>query len=633
MFNLKRHLLPHLLYALILSISAFTAHAESISVQTSPNDLWQQYENNPGFNEALDELGITYENLINPQYSSDYNVSDINAPLFWLSRTLTIYSQAAQGYYKIPVTEVHAAGRDRTTSHGRNSYFLTHIWGQKGESVTLRPDHIPENVLCSAAIDPNYDDLGAPINIIDLKAGQNNTYTFSQNALLILGCQDQTKKMSNVDRYIGIDIVKGGTWHPLFIFGLNSRKEWSKQATTPTPSGYQFFFDGRTRLVAPAAKANASVESNILQTLRESLLRTITYDKLNGLDGSTWLHEPSRGLLFATYNSCCWANGGQGLTGIGFDNFIPQKSSWGEWHEYGHHYQLGWSWNGLTEITVNLYSLAACYTTQGDVDIKKCHTNSGLEGFSWDQQAVGSLLSSGQTWHFNSENQFRRATLFGELMTSWPQLYPQLGKAYREANQTDPTSVDSSQEKLDWFVTHTSQIAGYNLLNYFQQWGVMYSDSAVNAVTALKLPQPNKVTKTYATALKDNQPASLTVESEEKNYNIAFVTNTPESGPTSLVWSEKGESSLYAQVMDNRNRAFIIKLRGRTSHGGCSSYTLNSAATCASGDNTFLTVTWHVEDNPLLPKGSYTGVLHLIALDWHNKEWTANVNIDLSITK
>jgi len=646
MFILNRQ--PHLLIALLLSTSVVTVHAKDISVQTplsqakisgdktnslTSNDLWPKYENSPGFQEALDELGISYDNLINPQYASVYNASDVNNPLFWLSRTLRTYGQSEQGRYEIPVTEVHANGRNRTTSHGRNSYFLTHVWGKKGESVTLRPDYIPENVQCSAAIDPNYDDLGAPTNTVNLKGEQVNTYTFSQDALLILGCQDQTTTMTNVDKSVGIEVINGGKRHPLFIFGLNSRQEWSEQAINSTPSGYTFFFDGRTRLVAPNSKAKAAVNSNILQTLRESLLRTITYDKLNGLDGSTWLHQPSRGLLFATYNSCCWANGGQGLTGIGFSNTIPQKSEWGDWHEYGHHSQLGWSWGGLTEVTVNLYSLAACYTTRGDVDIKNCHTNAGLTGFIWDQQAIGTLLNSGKRWNFESENGFRRATLFGELMTSWPQLFPQLGKAYREVNQTNPASVDSSQEKIDWFVANTSRIVGHNLLNYFQQWGVTYSPNAVNAVTALSLPQPNKVSKTYTASLKGNQPASLIIEPVEQNYNVAFVTNTPKAGPTTLVWAEKGESPIYAQVMDDRNRAFIVKLRATTSHGGCGLYTINSAASCSSGDNAYLTVSWHAEDNPLLPQGSYKGVSHLIAQDWHKTEWTANVNIDLSITK
>lgn len=87
-----------------------------------------------------------------------------------------------------------------------------------------------------------------------------------------------------------------------------------------------------------------SATKNIEQTLRQSLLRTITYDKVDGLDGSSWLHQPSRGLLFVSYQSCCWANSGQGLIGVGGDSSIPETPSWLDWHEYGHQFQMGWSW-------------------------------------------------------------------------------------------------------------------------------------------------------------------------------------------------------------------------------------------------------------------------------------------------
>ncbi|MER2725181.1 hypothetical protein ABTY71_24775, partial [Escherichia coli] len=90
-----------------------------------------------------------------------------------------------------------------------------------------------------------------------------------------------------------------------------------------------------------------------------------------------------------------------------------------------------------------LYSIAACYTTLGDTDFKNCHSNEGFYGFGWDQQAIGTLLKSGHTWNFAKEDLFRRASFFGEIMTSWPQLYPALSKAYREVNQNDPTLVNS----------------------------------------------------------------------------------------------------------------------------------------------------------------------------------------------
>ncbi|MEG6184475.1 M60 family metallopeptidase [Enterobacter sichuanensis] len=632
MLSINKKILVTIVSTVILSGSNFSANAME-NVQIEPTQMWQKYDDNPGFQDALDELGIDYNNLINPAYASTYDAKNVNNPLFWLYRTLAIYSDAEQEHYNIPVTEVHADGRARTTSHGRNSYFLTHAWGKKDERITLRLGDVPANVSCYAAIDPNYENIAAPIDSRLLSANSETTYTFSQNGLLVLGCTDKTKKMENVDQLISVDIVSGGTYHPLFIFGLNSKAEWSSQAQATTPSGYHFMFDGRVRYVANHEIAKKTANNNILQTLRQSLLRTITFDKLDGLDGSDWLNQPSRGLLFATYQSCCWANGGQGLTGIGFNKTIPETPTWGDWHEYGHHFQMGWSWNGLTEITVNLYSLAACYTTLGETDVKNCHTNSGLSGFTWDQQAVGTLLNSGQSWDFNNENQFRRATFFAELMTSWPELYPTLGKAYRKVNQDNPALVNTSQKKIDWFTLNASKIAGVNLHHYFQQWNIPLSAEASMALDALKLPQPQKMTRTFTTSMTETTPGKLKIGYEGDRKNIAFITNSSKAGPTSLVWAGSSDTAVYAQVVDNRNRVFVVKLRGKTSHGGCANYAINAATSCSSGNNTFLNVAYKAEDNPLLPKGSYTGVLHLIARDWHHPDWTANVNVDLSIQK
>lgn len=632
MLSINKILWGTIVSTVVLAGASFSAYAME-NDQIEPTQMWQKYADNPGFQEALDELGINYNNLINPAYASTYDAKNVNNPLFWLYRTFTIYGDAEQGSYNIPVTEVHADGRARTTSDGRNSYFLTHSWGKKDERITLRSGDIPPNVSCYAAIDPYYEDLGSPINSHSLSANSETTYTFSQNGLLVLGCMDKTKKMENVDKLISVDIVSGGTYHPLFIFGLNSQAEWNSQARATTPSGYHFMFDGRVRYVASHEIAKNTANNTLLQTLRQSLLRTITYDKLNGLDGSDWLNQPSRGLFFVTYQNCCWADVSQGLTGIGFAKTIPETPTWGDWHEYGHHYQMGWSWGGLTEITVNLYSLAACYTTLGDTDVKNCHTNSGLKGFTWDQQSVGTLLNNAQTWDFNKENQFRRATFFAELMTSWPELYPALGKAYRKVNQENPTLVNTSQKKIDWFTLNASKIAGVNLNPYFQQWNIPLSAEASTAIDALKLPQPPKMTQTFTTGLTESTPAELKIPYEGDRKNIAFITNAAKAGPTSLVWTGKRDTAVYAQVADSRNRVFIVKLRGKTSHGSCANFAINAAVNCAVGNSAFMNVSYKAEDNPLLPEGSYTGVLHLIARDWYHPDWTANVNVDLSIHK
>lgn len=151
---------------------------------------------------------------------------------------------------------------------------------------------------------------------------------------------------------------------------MNDRAEWRAQAQATTPSGYHFMFDGRTRFVASQVIAQNSATKNIEQTLRQSLLRTITYDKLDGLDGSSWLHQPSRGLLFATYQSCCWASGGQGLTGIGGDSSIPETPSWLDWHEYGHQFQMSWSWSDQEKLP-STFILSLHVTPHSAIPISK----------------------------------------------------------------------------------------------------------------------------------------------------------------------------------------------------------------------------------------------------------------------
>lgn len=240
------------------SITSFSLHADSSEVLSTSG--WEDWQDNQGFNEALEELGMNYNNVINPVYTSEYDTRNVNSPLFWLNRTLTIYRDSEQGHYQIPVSEVHADGRARTAGKGRHSYFLTHTWGKKDESVTLRLGDVPQNVFCSASIDPNYEHLVGPIDTVVLNANGETTYTFSQDALLVVGCQDQTKKMENVDQFVSVDVIEGGTYHPLFIFGLHDKAEWKRQAEAATPSGYHLcLMDGYALLPIKALRKHQQI--------------------------------------------------------------------------------------------------------------------------------------------------------------------------------------------------------------------------------------------------------------------------------------------------------------------------------------------------------------------------------------
>ncbi|MGP8588524.1 M60 family metallopeptidase, partial [Salmonella enterica] len=128
--------------------------------------------------------------------------------------------------------------------------------------------------------------------------------------------------------------------------------------------------------------------------------------------------------------------------------------------EYGHQNQMTWAWDGLTEVTNNIMSVSACRVLRGEVTDKSCHENLYYNNFSWDQQAVGSFLNSGETHQFDTDNDvFRKLMMFTQLKTSWPDLFAYIGKAYRETyNEGKGKSlVATNQQKIDFFVINASK--------------------------------------------------------------------------------------------------------------------------------------------------------------------------------
>ncbi|WP_165699632.1 M60 family metallopeptidase [Chimaeribacter californicus] len=606
------------------------------------NSWWAKYQYSQGFNEALSQLALSFEQLNSDISATEARSKDVNDPLFWLKRTLEIYPVDATDSYNIPVTESNDVRRARLTGFDRNNYFLTREYGKTGEAITIQAGTIPAGVACYAAMDGDMTVFKATGSEQPLLSDGTTTYILPHDGILLLGCKDNNKHMENLDTVVPMQILSGGSQrHPLFIFGINSQSEWTDFSRQTTPTGYGVFFDGRTRYAASQKKMLASADTDIMHTLRENLLRTLTYDKLNGLDASSDLHQPARALFMASYDTCCWANSAAGQLAIGFEGNVPTTSSWGTWHEYGHQYQMGWSWSSLREVTVNLYSLAACYTEWGYAALNQCHKKAPSLGFTWDQQAVGSMIKAGQSWNIDTDPDLsRRLNMFAQLMASYPDLYPALGKAFREDynRAKNRAALDETPEKVDWFAVNTSRLSGYDLREFFTLWNLPYSAAADEQIAAMKLPAPAQPVAAYEVPLIHSGTAPTTamlkIEGNEDKKAIGFITNSAKFGPQSLIWAGEEMSTLHTQVVDTQNRAFNVTLRGTRSMGGCESHAINTTVVCGSaGSSTFLKVSYHPEDNLDLPAGEYSGTLPLIASLWKIPERTANVNIPLTISK
>jgi hypothetical protein len=161
--------------------------------------------------------------------------------------------------------------------------------------------------------------------------------------------------------------------------------------------------------------------------------------------------------------------------------------TWGPWHELGHMHQQGsWTWSELTEVTVNVYSLAVekafgispgRLTTQNEWN----NINNYLAIPDADRNFNGSNVSV-----------FVRLGLFQQLkLVFGDAFYHELHrKARRETNR--PSTTDT---RMHWFMVNVCKISGKDLTDFFKKWGLKLStqsltDAVFAEIKSLNYPVP-----------------------------------------------------------------------------------------------------------------------------------------------
>jgi hypothetical protein len=236
----------------------------------------------------------------------------------------------------------------------------------------------------------------------------------------------------------------------------------------------------------------------------------------------------------------------------------------------------------------------------------------------------------------------RQLQMLASLHFSFPQWYGQLARDFRIAynrGQNHQLFVTDAQKK-DWFVVNTSRITGRDLRGFFDKWNLGYSEHARSAIMAMNLPLPIRASYehvaelvVYANGAQRESVVQGTIAASLAN-NVGLVAYDQQVGPTSLMWGGNDHTNLTATVTDEKSMPFNIRLRGEASHGACARYGINAAYDCASADNSLdWRITYIAAENADLPPGRYRGTLQLAARDWRDKEWGAQVRVNLDITQ
>ncbi|WP_142325739.1 putative mucin/carbohydrate-binding domain-containing protein [Bacillus thuringiensis] len=374
-------------------------------------------------------------------------------------------------------------------------------------------------------------------------------------------------------------VKKGGTTNPLFILGKHTTKDW-KRMLAENPDPYAIEMKGENSLLTMHPE---TVVEHLKQEDPAALLKKhdeiINIEhKISGLSkggvgvanqGKHSIHFVedwyTDNYMYATYYRTAYSKGNLGPV-LNLEELT--NDGWGPWHEVGHqHQQNTWLWDGLGEVTVNIYSLAV-QTTFGH------KTRLEQEG---RYEAAFAYL--GKPDAQEKMDVFEKLVMFWQLHLAYgEQFYPNLHQMYRLLHDTELPKSD--EEKKQMFIYMTSKVAGQNLIPFFDKWGLFANDATREKIEKLNLPKLEKEIwlSTDSNPIREKQTELYEVPygepNNEKIQNVVIGTTHDEKKAKELVQNlgegvkttgvimqdkpEVGEKTVKVEIVDGKgNKNFI----------------------------------------------------------------------------
>ena len=289
-----------------------------------------------------------------------------------------------------------------------------------------------------------------------------------------------------------LQFVKGHKPAPFYQKGKTTKAEWKKMLEDYRYSPDAVLYGEKAIIVVSRAKAllYSAYDQDQLLNVAEQIHSF--EEEISGMDSSSPVHVPkSCNFLMVesddpNYYMAAWNNG----TFYNSTNasaymilFDPTKmNSWGPWHELGHHHQQSaYKWNGLGEVTVNIYSLY--------VEKKMGQLPSRLKkDGAWPKIRTYLNQETSVKDYDKIEDLFVKLGMFHQLTLAYgDDFYKKLHKQAREDKPSNSTDV----AKKRYFMLKACFITGHDLSQFFKDWGMSGVDAVYSEIAALGLPKPS----------------------------------------------------------------------------------------------------------------------------------------------
>ena len=283
----------------------------------------------------------------------------------------------------------------------------------------------------------------------------------------------------------------GGNPVPVYYLGETTNEEWLQMLDSLT---YRDVIMVSERTIVVVREETAKKYKDLSQDDMLTTLDRISdiEDYISGIDSSSDTHKPNvhKQLIVETSDQDIFMAAhyrrimihNRAINKL-MDPVEMATKAWGIWHEMGHMRQMvNWDWNEVDEVTVNIYSLAAKRGLGSNMV--------WLEGNQvWDD-LVEYFQSPLDERNFNTSEMLGgkgRLAMFQQLWLAYgDEFYIKVHKLTREVKAHTPNKVD----KMAYFMHVASRACGYNLNDFFTQWGFNIPREHFDALDALNFPDP-----------------------------------------------------------------------------------------------------------------------------------------------
>ncbi|MFE5944697.1 M60 family metallopeptidase [Streptomyces sp. NPDC056480] len=296
----------------------------------------------------------------------------------------------------------------------------------------------------------------------------------------------------------GVRFKEGSRPIPVFALGRTTEAEFQHRLDTLTDVPVVELHGPRTlvTLTRDGALLHRGEDHAALLSLLEEIIQA--EQDISGLDGSSPLHRPKSGPFHFTEVSVVPAGVGAFAT-HGYNGFPRayldrattvqglRTRGWGLYHELGHtHQQMAYKPTGLTEVTVNIYSLAVQRALGQPSNLLLPDSKTGLTPF---QSALPRLGGPGLVYE-KSFGAYEKLVPLRQLELAFgADFWPRMHRLVREENPA--SDYTETAKRYRYLALYASRVAGRDLTDFFvNRWAFPIDAQGVAELAALGLPQP-----------------------------------------------------------------------------------------------------------------------------------------------